>query len=215
MLREHWDQVWTTKPPTGVSWYQDVPRRSLALIREAIAERTAQEAWRVIDVGGGASALVDHLVAEDRVEVCVVDIAAAALEHTRARLGDRAGRARLVAADITRPLEEIEAGWADIWHDRAVFHFLTTPEARGAYAANVARVLKPGGAAIIATFALDGPEKCSGLPVCRHDGASIVRELNAGGAAVRLLDEQREEHSTPWGSRQMFTYAVLERREPG
>lgn len=221
--REHWQGAYTTKGPTAVSWYQAVPERSLALIRAAarafatsVAGKTSDAdtaslgATRVIDVGGGASTLVDHLAAETGVEVCVVDLAAAALEHARARLSPAAAaRVRFVEADVTGPLAEIETGWADVWHDRAVFHFLTTPEARLAYARNLARVLSPGGTAIIATFAPDGPEKCSGLAVCRHDGASIAAELSRSGRAFTLMAEQREEHATPWGSVQQFVYAVL------
>ncbi|MBL9140883.1 MAG: class I SAM-dependent methyltransferase [Phycisphaerae bacterium] len=205
-LQSHWQRVYLDKAPTAVSWYQAVPTRSLALI-DAAAPST------VVDVGGGASTLVDHLIARPGVQVCVVDIAAAALELDRARLGAHASaRVRWIEADATGPLAQLADAWADVWHDRAVFHFLATPEQRLAYARNVARVLKPGGTAIVAAFAPDGPEKCSGLPVCRHDAASIAAELSRSGRAFAVAQSQREEHVTPWGAVQAFEYAVLRDR---
>lgn len=214
--RQHWLKVYADKDPTAVSWYQPVPDRSLSLISAAAASaahRTGADStgpFRIIDIGGGASTLVDHLSPQPGVEVCVVDVAAAALAHAKNRLGaEGASRVRFVEADITGPLESIADHWADLWHDRAVFHFLTMPDARLAYAQNLARVLAPGGTAIIATFAPDGPEKCSGLPVCRHDGASIAAELSRSGRVFTLVSEQREDHVTPWGSTQRFVYATL------
>lgn len=210
---EHWDHVYATNDPTEVSWYQQSPARSLMMIDEAIAGmcNEPERKKRIIDVGGGASTLVDCLMEKSSVELCVLDIAASALNHTMKRLGDRALSVQWIKADASEPITEISNGWADVWHDRAVFHFLSTAEARLGYAMNLTRVLRRGGVAVIATFALDGPDQCSGLDVCRYDGSSILQELAAGGAELILEKEVREEHTTPWGSVQSFVYAMLKR----
>lgn len=206
----HWNRVYTEKSPTAVSWYQPAPTLSLELIDAA-----ARPPLTVLDAGGGASALVDRLVARPDVQVIVIDIAARAFDHARSRLGAPADRVRWIEADITGPLSGLADTSVDIWHDRAVFHFLTTPEARLAYMRNLARILRPHGTAIIATFAPDGPEKCSGLPVCRHDAASIVAEAQRSGRPFELMDSRREQHTTPWGSLQSFVYAVLRSARTG
>ena len=199
----HWQKVYTEKAPTGVSWYQPVPSRSLALIEAAAP-------GNVVDIGGGASTLVDYLVDRPGVVVRVVDISGAALEYARSRLGaDAASRVHWIEADVTGPLSALPDAWADVWHDRAVFHFLTTADERLAYAKNLARILRPGGTVIIAAFAKDGPEKCSGLSVCRHDAGSIAAELSRAGRIFSASESQREEHVTPWGSVQAFVYVVL------
>jgi SAM-dependent methyltransferase len=211
--QEHWSRVYAEKDPQEVSWYQQSPAMSLTLIKAAIAGIYSQAArpLHILDVGGGASTFVDSLLDDPDIEPCVLDITARAFDHARARLGRRADRARWIEADATGGLAEIDSSWADVWHDRAVFHFLTTPQARFAYAKNLARILRPGGAAIVSTFAPDGPTKCSGLEVCRHDGASILRELTRGGAVLTLEKEKREQHTTPWGADQSFVYVVLRR----
>lgn len=202
---DHWQRVYSEKPPDQVSWYQPVPAISLELIGDA--------SGILIDIGGGASSLVDHLIDRPGVKVVVVDIAARALEHARARLGTKADRAGWIVSDVTGPLAELKSASVDVWHDRAVFHFLTTPEARLAYAKNLARILRPGGRAIIATFGPDGPERCSGLPVTRHDPDSVAAEMRRSGLDFTLIDSRCESHTTPWGSTQRFSYAVL--RAPG
>ncbi len=214
MTQAHWERVYAEKEPTQVSWYQRDPARSLSLIDESLAalEPGRSKARHIIDIGGGASTLVDHLMDRAGIEVCVVDIAGNAIEHARRRLGDRAGRARWIEADITARMTDPGTGWANIWHDRAVFHFLTRQDERAGYASNLLRILAPAGRAIIATFAPDGPPRCSGLDVCRHDGVSIVRELGGAGAGLSLVREEREEHTTPWGAVQRFVYALIERR---
>lgn len=213
---QHWQRVYAEKDPTQVSWYQAVPTWSLAIINAAreqagVAQEPGARAFRVIDVGGGASTLVDSMIDWVGVEMCVVDIAGSALAAARGRLGARSSRARWVECDVTGAMPEIEDGWADLWHDRAVFHFFTEEAARRAYARNLARILRPRGVAVIAAFAPDGPCKCSGLDVARHDGESIRRELSAAGVAFTLEKEDREQHTTPWGAVQRFTYAVLRR----
>jgi SAM-dependent methyltransferase len=210
--KSHWRKVYTEKAAAAVSWYQSVPRQSLLLIDAAAAERdaTPEGAFRIIDIGAGASTLVDHLVRRPNTEICAVDIAPEALALARARIAvELAPRIHWLEGDVALPLEGVAPGWADVWHDRAVFHFLTAPPQRLAYAQNLARILKQGGTAIIATFAPDGPERCSGLPVCRHDAESIAAEVCRSGRAFTLIGAAREEHLTPWGSVQPFVYAVL------
>jgi len=203
---EHWQRVYAEKAPDGVSWYQRVPERSLALI---LSHRAA-EPCRVVDIGAGASALAEHLLRAGGFEPWLVDVSERALAITRERLGELAGRVRFTAADITRPLAEPTSGWADIWHDRAVLHFLNDEAGIRAYGMNLARTLRPGGTAIIATFAPDGPLKCSVLEVRRHDGAGVLAAL-MGTVPLTLVEESREDHTTPWGAVQGFCYAVLRR----
>jgi SAM-dependent methyltransferase len=197
----HWDNVYTTKGESEVSWFQQSPAPSL----ELIAQAGATHASAIIDIGGGASRLVDHLVERGFEDVTVLDLSVAALKAAKARLGARADRVYWLVEDATiwQPARQY-----DIWHDRAAFHFLTDTADRAAYIERLTRGLKAGGHAIIATFALDGPEKCSGLPVARYDGTSLARTL---GAAFRLLQTQRHEHATPWDSRQIFQFSVFRR----
>ena len=155
----------------------------------------------MIDIGGGDSCLVDHLLARNLRCVTVLDVSRAALDRARARLGNRASKARWIEADVT-------GSWSsppvDVWHDRAVFHFLTEAGDRARYVAHLRDVVKPRGTVIIGTFALDGPERCSGLPVCRYDAAGIGAELGAGFSLVEAVPES---HHTPTGSVQQFNYA--------
>jgi SAM-dependent methyltransferase len=197
----HWENVYTTKGENEVSWYQQSPAPSVELIVQAGA--TGKSA--IIDIGGGASRLVDHLVEQGFEDITVLDLSEAALNAARARLGPRADRVRWLVADATtwepsRPY--------DIWHDRAAFHFLTDEKDRAAYIERLRRGLKVGGYAIIATFGLDGPEKCSGLSVVRYDGASLERTLGTG---FKRVHTQRHEHATPWKSLQIFQFSVFRR----
>ncbi len=193
----HWQNVYTTKAETDVSWYQDDPATSLRLIHDA----NATPASRIIDIGGGASRLVDALLAAGFRAVTVLDISAAALEVARARIGERAAEVDWIAADVTTWTPQRQY---DIWHDRAAFHFLTEERDRRAYIENLRRAVMPGGQIVIGTFALDGPEKCSGLPVQRYDGASLAGTL---GPAFELLDSCSEAHHTPWGAVQQFQFS--------
>jgi SAM-dependent methyltransferase len=204
--RQHWEAVYQTKSDEQLSWYQARPEVSLRLI-----EGLRPPPRRVIDVGGGQSALAGELVARGVPEVTVLDVSAGALERARARLGPAvAGRIRWVHGDVL----EVGAGLGpvDLWHDRAVFHFLTDPGDRRRYAAAAAEAVVPGGHAIVATFALTGPERCSGLPVCRYDAEGLGAEF---APAFRLAGSAAETHVTPWGKAQDFTYAVLERTGTG
>jgi SAM-dependent methyltransferase len=197
----HWENVYATKGENEVSWFQQSPALSLELIMQAGAVRNSA----IIDIGGGASRLVDHLVDQGFADVTVLDLSSAALETAKARLGERAGRVHWLVADATiwEPVKRY-----DIWHDRAAFHFLTDEKDRAAYIERLTRGLKAKGHAIIATFALDGPEKCSGLPVARYDAASLTQTLGPG---FRPVQTQRHEHATPWGSHQVFQFSVFRR----
>ena len=197
----HWENVYTTKAEGEVSWYQQSPAPSL----ELIVQTGPVSKSAIIDIGGGASRLVDHLVEQGFEDVTVLDLSGAALEAARARLGARADRVHWLVADATtwEPAKPY-----DIWHDRAAFHFLTDEKDRAAYIERLRRGLKIGGHAIMATFALDGPEKCSGLPVARYDGASLGKTLGAG---FKLLHTRRHEHATPWDARQIFQFSVFAR----
>ena len=200
--KDHWETVYSTKAETGVSWYQDEPRLSLELIG-AVAP---PEGGRIIDVGGGASVLVDRLLGFPFGEIAVLDISEVALGKARARLGERAERVRWVVADVT---EGPELGTFDVWHDRAVFHFLTDPDDRRSYVGLAWKTVAEGGHLVIATFADNGPKRCSDLDVCRYDARSLASELGEG---FSLMREARETHSTPWGSSQPFFYGVFRRQ---
>jgi SAM-dependent methyltransferase len=199
----HWENVYTSKGENEVSWFQQSPAASLALIAEIGAAPTSG----IIDIGGGASRLVDHLIEQGFRDVTVLDLSAAALEASKARLGDRAGRVHWLVADAT--IWEPSRTY-DVWHDRAAFHFLTEARDRDSYVARLRQGLKIGGHAIIATFALDGPEKCSGLPVERYDAARLAQTLGSG---FKLLRNQQHDHATPWGSHQLFQFSVFQRVE--
>src|SRR3954451_16496643 len=200
--KTHWEHVYSTKAETGVSWYQDEPRLSLELIG-AVAPAGG---GRIIDVGGGASVLVDRLLDLPFGEIAVLDISETALGKARARLGERAGRVRWVIADVT---EAPELGAFDVWHDRAVFHFLTDPDDRRSYVEPTRQTVPEGGHLIIATFADDGRKRCSDLDVCRYNARSLASEL---GEVFSLVREARESHTTPWGSSQAFFYGVFKRQ---
>lgn len=194
--RAHWDQVWRTRKPEQVRWYQPEPRVSLELIAAA---GIAQNAG-IIDVGGGASVLADRLLDLGYTNLAVLDIAGAAMQVSRSRLGARAAAIAWHEADVTT--FEPPRRYA-LWHDRAVFHFLTKPGDRRRYVATLRKALKPGGAVVIATFAPDGPPKCSGLDVVRHDEQSLGAEL---GEDFELREVRREIHRTPSQAEQRFIY---------
>lgn len=199
---EHWNTVYETKSSDSVSWYQAEPAPSLC----ALERFEVQPSAALIDVGGGASNLVDVLLQRGWSDLTVLDIAAPALEVAKARLGADAAKAAWEVADIT--------AWSprrayDVWHDRAVFHFLTEPDQRAAYRAALASGLAADGLLIMATFALDGPERCSGLQVQHYDVASLAREL---GSVVEPVDSWEEQHVTPGGGLQAFNWGVFRRR---
>jgi 2-polyprenyl-3-methyl-5-hydroxy-6-metoxy-1,4-benzoquinol methylase len=198
----HWEKVYTSKDETDVSWFQENPALSLELIEQAQGGRDA----RIIDIGGGASRLADGLLDRGFRHLTVLDISAAALDLAALRLGRRASKVQWITADVTQwqPSRRF-----DVWHDRAVFHFLVDPADRAAYVARLKSALVPGGHAIIATFATDGPDTCSGLPVQRYDAASLATEL---GAEFRLVESRPHDHVTPWNSSQRFQFSVFQKQ---
>lgn len=201
--KQHWEAIYRQRKPEEVSWFQREATLSLELIR-GVADATAA----VLDVGGGASTLVDGLVRTGYRNVSVLDLSAAALEAARHRLGAAASLVTWREADVLTA--EFEAGAVDVWHDRAVFHFLIQPAERERYIAQVRHAVHPGGHVVVATFADDGPTRCSGLPVARYSAADLHGEF---GRDFRLLVSRREMHETPRGARQAFVYCLC-RYEP-
>lgn len=193
---EHWQHIYGTKSPLEVSWYEPVAATSLALV-EASGVRADEP---VVDVGAGASVLVDGLLERGFSDVTLVDVSKTALETVRTRLGDAGRAVRYVATDLLAWKPERRFA---LWHDRAVLHFLGEPAARDAYRAVLSAALRPGGAAVIATFADDGPERCSGLPVRRYSPEQLAAELSP---VLRLVEARRVVHTTPKGAEQRFVY---------
>ena len=199
--KEHWERVYSTKAERDLSWFETLPTVSLQLLEAAgLTTETC-----VLDVGGGDSRLIDSLAARGMECLAVLDVSAAALQRAKARLADAAQRPVWIEADVTG---EWTLKPMDIWHDRAVFHFLTESEDQARYLARLREVLKPTGSAIIATFALDGPDTCSGLPVARYSPQLLADRL---GANFVLVESRRHVHHTPWGSTQPFQYSRFAR----
>lgn len=203
--KAHWEHVYTTKPTDGVSWFQPHATLSLRLIRNTGVPHSAE----IIDVGGGASTLVDDLVAEGYTALTVLDLSEAALEKSKARLGARGAHIRWLADDITQA-DLPERGY-DVWHDRAAFHFLVEPNDRKAYIDRLLHAVKPGGHVVIATFADDGPLRCSGLRVARYSPDALSAEL---GSPFEFVEYRREAHCTPSGAMQSFVYCRWRKRFP-
>jgi len=198
--KDHWENVYTSKPVQGVSWFQQHAELSLNLIRRTGVSKDAS----IIDVGGGASTLVDDLLVMGYTSLTVLDLSVAALAAAQKRLGVRADEVKWLVADITNV--ELPKRAFDVWHDRAVFHFLITAEQRQAYIETVKHAVKPGGHVIIATFAEDGPTQCSGLPVMRYSADALQVEFGEG---FGLEAHTKEEHSTPFETTQRFVYCYL------
>jgi 2-polyprenyl-3-methyl-5-hydroxy-6-metoxy-1,4-benzoquinol methylase len=195
--KAHWENVYRTKAVDEVSWYRPHLEVSLSLIEHA----TPDTGSAVIDVRGGEATLVDDLVARGYSDVTVLDISQAAIDVAKGRLGPSSCSVHWITGDITAV--ELEAARYDVWHDRAVFHFLTNADDRAAYVHQVAHAVRLGGHVIVGTFGLDGPEKCSGLEVVRYDAGNLHGEF---GPKFRLLDSVTEVHETPWGTPQQFIY---------
>jgi len=193
----HWERIHRTKAPNQVSWFRPHLQTSLDLIARAAADRSAS----IIDVGAGASTFVDDLMQEGYRNITVLDISRAAIEVAKSRLGEAARSVLWLCADVTEA--NLLAHSYDVWHDRAVFHFLTKPEERLAYIRNVAMAVKPGGHVIVSTFGPEGPEKCSGLDVVRYHAESLHQEF---GSRFRLVESSKELHHTPFGATQQFLY---------
>lgn len=193
----HWEHIYGSKAPTEVSWFQPHLETSLALIERAAGDRSEA----IIDVGGGESTLVDDLIARGYRNLTVVDISRKAIEHTKNRLGPVSPPVTWIVADITEA--KLPAQSHQVWHDRAVFHFLTDPAQRQAYVRQVISTVRPGGHVIIGAFGPEGPVKCSGLDVVRYDAGSLHAEF---GKRFRLMGSSKELHRTPFGTTQQFLY---------
>ena len=200
--KSHWENIYSTRAADAVSWFQPHAEMSLRLVRQAGVGPRA----RVIDVGGGASTLVDDLLAEGFPQPTVLDLSGAAIATAQRRLGERASEVTWLEADITRA--SLPENAYDIWHDRAVFHFLTDPADRAAYVRTVLHAVKPGGHVIVATFAEDGPLKCSGLPIVRYSADALHAQF---GAPFELIAHEKEAHQTPGGAVQRFVYCFCRR----
>lgn len=195
--RSHWERVYASLGPEAVSWYAPHLHESLDYIRRTGLPKTTA----VIDVGGGEATLVDDLLDAGYADVSVLDLSLKALEVCRARLGERAEQVHWYAADVLE--HHFPRASFDVWHDRAVFHFLTETAQREAYVRQVLHALKPGGYAIVGAFGPQGPERCSGLPVARYADDELHDEF---GARFTLVESSTVEHTTPWGSKQQFVY---------
>jgi ubiquinone/menaquinone biosynthesis C-methylase UbiE len=202
----HWETLYRTKTAEQVSWYRRHLDVSLNLIERAAPARSEA----IIDVGGGESTLVDDLLERGFSNLTVLDISAAALEVTKQRLGSRAGAVGWIAADIRNAV--LPDSSCDVWHDRAVFHFLTTQEDRRRYVHQVLRAVRPGGYVIVGAFGPDGPRRCSGLEVVRYEAAGLHGQF---GSPFRLVESVPEVHVTPWGTTQQFVYCLCMRMDPG
>jgi len=201
---DHWQAIYRDKSEAQTSWFRAHLDESLRLIDALHLPATTP----AIDVGGGRSTLADDLLARGFADVTVLDIAEAALVAMRARLGAEATRMHWLVTDITEAA--LPAAHFGLWHDRAVFHFLVDEGSRKRYVAQVAGSVRAGGHAIVATFAVDGPERCSSLPVRRYDADTLAAEFRP---AFERVAAAREEHLTPWGATQPFTYVVLRRTD--
>lgn len=196
-VQTHWEKIYRDKAPDAVSWYRPHLERSLELIDEVAPSHSAA----IIDLGGGKSTLVDDLLARGYQNITVLDLSQTAIDANRQRLGEASKGVHWLVADITRV--ELEASAYDVWHDRAVFHFLTAMTDRIAYVRQVARAVRHGGHVIVSTFGPEGPTKCSGLDVVRYDAESLHKEF---GVHFRLLGSSKELHQTPLGTIQQFLY---------
>jgi len=194
--KKHWEHVYQTRSPNDVSWYQTHPESSLKLIEKSLSNKSMS----CIDVGGGASVLVDCLIAADFTNISVLDISEQALQHTKERLKEKAEQVQWYISDI---LTFKTSHLFDLWHDRAVFHFLTDADERKQYVKVLKESIIPNAHIIIATFGIDGPEKCSDLPIKQHDTTTIMEEL---GDEFILLETFDEYHLTPKDAQQKFSY---------
>lgn len=196
---KHWEHIYRSKAPNAVSWYRQHLETSLALIQKVAPQRSAS----IIDVGAGEATLVDDLLAAGYQNATVLDVSQTAIEVTKSRLGARAEQVHWIVADILTC--DFASNAYDIWHDRAVFHFLTANEQRAAYVRQVARAVKPGGHVLVGTFGPDGPKTCSGLDVVRYDPESLHAEF---GVRFQMMDSVKEMHDTPFGTTQQFLYCL-------
>jgi len=201
-LKNHWENVYTNKSSDEVSWFQPHAEKSLHIIEKLNIPKNA----KIIDVGGGASYLVDDLIQQGFNNLTVLDLSATALDIAQQRLAKAAKDVCWLVEDVTQLV--LEKHSIDVWHDRAVFHFLNTDVERQKYIENVLKMVKPGGYVIISTFAEDGPKECSGLPVQRYSAEGIHTEF---GSPFEMLGHEKESHKTPFGTEQKFIYCYCRR----
>lgn len=199
--KTHWDNAWASRPSDALSWHQPDPARSLVMIRQA----GVGPGDSVIDVGAGDSVLCERLLDQGFTDLTVLDLSRTALDRARQRLGRRSDRLHWIEDDVTRFAPQRRYA---LWHDRAVFHFLVSREDRARYAQAMDRALSQDGQAVIATFALDGPQRCSGLPVVRYDAKAMAAALGKGW---QVVDTCREAHTTPGGAEQNFSFFRIAR----
>lgn len=204
--RSHWEEIYRTKGPEQVSWFQAEATLSLQLIQQAALPRDSA----IIDVGAGASTLVDGLLAAGNRRITALDLSGAALARSQARLAGAAALVTWREGDVLTAA--LERAAFDLWHDRAVFHFLTDPADRARYVAQARHAVRPGGYVLVATFAEDGPTRCSGLEVVRYAPDALHAEF---GAEFRVVESRRQMHHTPWGAPQAFTYCLCRYEPPG
>lgn len=202
--KQHWEQVYANKASNAVSWFQERADGSMRLIHLTNIGKDAT----IIDVGGGASTLIDNLLSENYSNLTVLDLSAKALDKSKQRVGNRADSVTWLEGDVTQLLLPVHH--YDLWHDRAAFHFLTDPIDRKAYVQQVMKSVRPGGHVIVSTFADDGPDKCSGLPTMRYSPNSLHAEF---GDAFKLLISEKEIHHTPFGTEQKFIYCYWQLRK--
>jgi 2-polyprenyl-3-methyl-5-hydroxy-6-metoxy-1,4-benzoquinol methylase len=198
-IKAHWEQVYGTKAPDAVSWYAPHLETSLKLIHQAEVNKNAA----IIDIGGGESTLVDDLITDGYQNISVLDISQKAIDVSKERIGNPANKVDWHCSDITQAT--LPQNYFDVWHDRAVFHFLTEEAQRMKYVEQVKRSVKKGGHVITSTFGTKGPEKCSGLDVVRYDTESLHEQF---GKSFKLIDSFTETHKTPIGTQQQFLYCV-------
>ncbi len=201
--KNHWETVYSTKATDAVSWFQEHAHQSINLIQATGVSQSAS----IIDVGGGASTLVDDLLAAGYSALTVLDLSAAAMEAPKTRLGAMAAQVQWLEADVIQVA--LPPHGFEVWHDRAVFHFLTAPEDRAAYVSKVLHAVKPGGHVIIATFAQDGPTQCSGLPVMRYSAPELHAQF---GEPFKLVKHETDAHHTPFGTVQQFVYCYCRKQ---
>ena len=199
--KRHWETIYKTKGPEQLSWTQEVPLTSLQFIEGFHLPKTA----RIIDIGGGDSRLVDHLIAEGFTNITVLDISEEALQRAQLRLGEKAKLVRWIVADVTIFQPEVEY---DLWHDRAAFHFLTTVPQVSTYLSVARQAVHPGGYAVIGTFSDNGPDRCSGLTVKQYNEDELVHRLNKGFQKIRCITE---DHRTPFDTIQSFLFCSFKR----
>ena len=202
MDKNYWDNIYKSKSETDVSWFQGVPKKSLELISEVNLNPDDS----IIDIGGGDSHLVDHLLDNGFKNLSVLDISSAALKRAKERLGEKAGQVKFIASDITKfqPTEKYK-----LWHDRATFHFLTKAEDVKAYLEIANRAIADDGYLIVSTFSKTGPEKCSGLPITQYSDADLKLLFETYFSNIKCFEDT---HQTPWGTGQNFVYCGFKKR---